>query len=171
MARHYIRCKLYAHGNSDHFPVELGDYVWYVFACRTLRKNHQDLSSMTDIIYACQDKIDDLKVGVRSTAILFGTYIRPLLAGFGILFVSALAYAGYLNSQGAGFYVVSLGGTALHLVWQYRTVDLDNPASCKREHDAFDPEPELIIDVSLQSTSFATVNWDGSCGLALSSTI
>jgi 4-hydroxybenzoate polyprenyltransferase len=76
---------------------------------------------------------DDLKCGVRSTAILFGDWIRPLLTAFGLTFVSSLAYAGYLNQQGQAFYLISIGGTVLHLIWQYLTVDLEDPASCKRE--------------------------------------
>jgi 4-hydroxybenzoate polyprenyltransferase len=70
---------------------------------------------------------------VRSTAILFGDYTRPLLTAFGITFFTALAYAGYLNKQGPAFYLIAVGGTAAHLVWQHQTVDLENPASCKRQ--------------------------------------
>jgi 4-hydroxybenzoate polyprenyltransferase len=70
---------------------------------------------------------------VRSTAILFGTWIRPLLVTFGVAFASTLAYAGRLNDQGPAFYIIAVGGTIAHLVWQYATVDLDSPMSCKRE--------------------------------------
>ncbi|KIM41215.1 hypothetical protein M413DRAFT_410751 [Hebeloma cylindrosporum] len=83
-----------------------------------------------DTIYACQDIRDDMKVGVRSTAILFGTWIRPLLVGCGITFLAMLAAAGYLKTQGPAYFLVSVGGTLVHLVWQYRTVDLANPRSC-----------------------------------------
>ncbi|KAL0573566.1 hypothetical protein V5O48_007526 [Marasmius crinis-equi] len=83
-----------------------------------------------DTIYACQDIEDDVKMGVRSTAILFGTWIRPLLIGCGITFTIMLSCAGVLNDQGLPFFVISVGGTAAHLVWQYRTVDLAVPASC-----------------------------------------
>jgi 4-hydroxybenzoate polyprenyltransferase len=70
--------------------------------------------------------VDDLKVGVRSTAILFGSYIRVLLTGFGAVYAIALAYAGHLNGQGPLFHAVSVGGTIAHLIWQYFTVDLDS---------------------------------------------
>ncbi|KAJ6535603.1 UbiA prenyltransferase family-domain-containing protein [Mycena capillaripes] len=83
-----------------------------------------------DTIYACQDIRDDVKMGVRSTAILFGTWIRPLLIAYGITFMSMLAVAGVLNGQGAPYFLVSVGGTLLHLVWQFLTVDLDVPKSC-----------------------------------------
>ncbi|KAF9254778.1 UbiA prenyltransferase [Marasmius fiardii PR-910] len=83
-----------------------------------------------DTVYACQDIEDDVKMGVRSTAILFGTWIRPLLIACGITFVVMLSCAGVLNDQGIPFFVISVGGTVVHLVWQYRTVDLGVPASC-----------------------------------------
>ncbi|KAF7371214.1 4-hydroxybenzoate polyprenyltransferase, mitochondrial [Mycena sanguinolenta] len=83
-----------------------------------------------DTIYACQDIRDDIKVGVRSTAILFGSWIRPLLLLIGIAFVSLLAVAGALNGQGIAFFTVSIGGTIIHLAWQFHTVDLDIPESC-----------------------------------------
>jgi 4-hydroxybenzoate polyprenyltransferase len=83
-----------------------------------------------DTIYACQDKVDDIKTGVRSTAILFGSWIEPLLTLCGILFLAMLVLAGFANQQGVLYFVVSVGGTALHLIWQFTTVDLDVPSSC-----------------------------------------
>ncbi|KAK7055820.1 mitochondrial 4-hydroxybenzoate polyprenyltransferase [Favolaschia claudopus] len=83
-----------------------------------------------DTIYACQDIRDDVKMDVRSTAILFGSWIRPLLISCGIVFVSMLAVAGVLNNQGIPYFTISVGGTFVHLFWQSRTVDLDVPKSC-----------------------------------------
>ncbi|KJA23750.1 hypothetical protein HYPSUDRAFT_137304 [Hypholoma sublateritium FD-334 SS-4] len=83
-----------------------------------------------DTIYACQDIEDDVKVGVRSTAILFGTWIRPLLIGCGLAFLTMLLISGILNGQGTVYFVVSVGGTSCHLLWQYKTVDLRSPQSC-----------------------------------------
>ncbi|KAJ6621038.1 UbiA prenyltransferase family-domain-containing protein [Mycena sp. CBHHK59/15] len=83
-----------------------------------------------DTIYACQDIKDDVKMGVHSTAILFGTCIRPLLIGCALTFAAMLAGAGVLNGQGISYFVISVGGTATHLVWQFSTIDLDVPNSC-----------------------------------------
>ncbi|KAJ7144525.1 UbiA prenyltransferase family [Mycena epipterygia] len=83
-----------------------------------------------DTIYACQDIKDDVKMGVRSTAILFGSWIRSLLILCACIFVLTLALAGRLNGHGLSYFVVSVGGTAVHLVWQFLTVDLDVPKSC-----------------------------------------
>jgi 4-hydroxybenzoate polyprenyltransferase len=76
---------------------------------------------------------DDVKVGVRSTAILFGSWILPLLIMCGITFVAMLGVAGYLNGQGYAYFVLAVGGTAAHIVWQFMTVDLESPRSCWRE--------------------------------------
>lgn len=72
-------------------------------------------------------------MGVRSTAILFGNWIRPLLMLCGAGFVSMLGFAGYLNNQGRAYFILSVGGTALHVIWQFLTVDLEVPASCWSE--------------------------------------
>ncbi|KAI0065687.1 UbiA prenyltransferase [Artomyces pyxidatus] len=83
-----------------------------------------------DTIYACQDKRDDIKAGVKSTALLFGKHIRAVLSGFAALFVGALAAAGYLNHNGLPFYALGVGGAAVYLTRQLNTVDLDNVKSC-----------------------------------------
>jgi 4-hydroxybenzoate polyprenyltransferase len=90
-------------------------------------------SHLLDTIYACQDIKDDVKVGVRSTAILFGSWILPLLISCAVVFVAMLAAAGCLNAQGYPYFLISVGGTAAHLVWQFMTVDLEVPSSCWRE--------------------------------------
>ena len=83
-----------------------------------------------DTIYACQDRKDDVKVGVKSTAVMLGDFVRPFTFSCAVLFVATLAYAGMLNEQTPYFFYVTVGGTSLHLIWQYITVDLDSPDSC-----------------------------------------
>lgn len=87
---------------------------------------------MYDTIYAHQDKLDDVKVAVKSTAILFGSATLPIISGFSAGFVGLLAYSGWLAGCSAPFYAVSVGGAVAHLTWQIRTVDLDSRASCWR---------------------------------------
>ncbi|CAI0415523.1 unnamed protein product [Linum tenue] len=48
-----------------------------------------------DTIYAHQDKEDDLKVGVKSTALRFGDSTKLWITGFGIACVSSLAVSGF----------------------------------------------------------------------------
>jgi 4-hydroxybenzoate polyprenyltransferase len=83
-----------------------------------------------DTIYAHQDKKDDIKIGVKSTALRFGERTPEYLAAFSTGMVSMLALAGYMNDQGPLFYALSVGGAAAHLAWQLKTVDYENPVDC-----------------------------------------
>ncbi|KAH9930233.1 UbiA prenyltransferase family-domain-containing protein [Fomitopsis serialis] len=74
-----------------------------------------------DTIYASSDKKYDKLIGVRSCALLFGDYVRPILSLFCTGFVACLAYAGYVNRQGPLYYVFTVGSTALGLLWQLVT--------------------------------------------------
>ncbi|KIJ05980.1 hypothetical protein PAXINDRAFT_121913 [Paxillus involutus ATCC 200175] len=83
-----------------------------------------------DTIYASQDKDDDAKTGIGSTAVVFGRWVRQTLSLFALIFVVFLAYAGVTNHQSVVYFVVSVGGAGLHLFWQLATVDFDEPADC-----------------------------------------
>lgn len=84
-----------------------------------------------DTIYAHQDVQDDVHAGVKSTALLLGQeYTKPALTAFSTGFLGLLAYAGYANDAGLGFYGVSCAGAAAHLAWQIYKVDLESRASC-----------------------------------------
>ncbi|KAF9327422.1 Para-hydroxybenzoate--polyprenyltransferase, mitochondrial precursor (PHB:polyprenyltransferase) [Linnemannia elongata] len=83
-----------------------------------------------DTIYAHQDKKDDVKIGVKSTALRFGEKTPEFLAAFSTGMVSMLALAGYMNDQGPLFYALSVGGAAAHLAWQLKTVNYENPVDC-----------------------------------------
>ncbi|XP_073102742.1 4-hydroxybenzoate polyprenyltransferase, mitochondrial isoform X2 [Elaeis guineensis] len=48
-----------------------------------------------DTIYAHQDKEDDLKVGVKSTALRFGSLTKTWISGFGAACIGSLALSGY----------------------------------------------------------------------------
>ena len=82
-----------------------------------------------DTIYAHQDKEDDALIGVRSTARLFGTRTRPMLAlfygGATALFAAAMWTAGL-----GGLAYLGLAGGALHLAWQVAVIDIDDPDNC-----------------------------------------
>ncbi|KAJ7068137.1 4-hydroxybenzoate polyprenyl transferase [Mycena amicta] len=82
-----------------------------------------------DSIYAHQDKRDDVGAGIRSTALLFGENTQPILTLLSTTSMSLVAYAGYLNAQGAPFFVgVSLAAVQLGRVI-YRT-DYESRESC-----------------------------------------
>src|SRR5581483_5091340 len=80
-------------------------------------------------IYAHQDRDDDALIGIKSTALLFGERTKPLISVFYSAAVVLLAAAGW--SAGAGL-VFGLGllAFALHLAWQVRRLDIDDPANC-----------------------------------------
>eukprot|EP00842_Homolaphlyctis_polyrhiza_P006016 jgi/Hompol1/6415/HPOL_004039-RA len=78
-----------------------------------------------DTIYALQDKQDDITAGVKSTALRFGDRVKEWISMFAAASVGLLALAGWLNGQGPVFYVVSVGGAAVHYAWQILTL---NPA-------------------------------------------
>eukprot|EP01135_Chromosphaera_perkinsii_P011807 Nk52_evm1s2503 gene=Nk52_evmTU1s2503 len=82
-----------------------------------------------DTIYAHQDKVDDKKVGMKSTALLFGDKSKMCFSGFSALTIGSLALSGIAAEQTYPFYsALALG--AGHLAWQIKTVDLNNPADC-----------------------------------------
>ena len=53
-----------------------------------------------DTIYAHQDKTDDTKVGVKSTALRFGDDTRWWLTGFSTAYVTGMSLAGYNAALG-----------------------------------------------------------------------
>ncbi|PUZ61134.1 hypothetical protein GQ55_4G249700 [Panicum hallii var. hallii] len=85
-----------------------------------------------DTIYSHQDKKDDFKAGVKSTAITFGDNTKYWLSGFGVACISSLALTGY-NAHLAWPYYPFLAAAAGHLAWQVSTVDLPNKSDCHRK--------------------------------------
>jgi 4-hydroxybenzoate polyprenyltransferase len=82
-----------------------------------------------DTIYAHQDKDDDERIGLKSTALLFGRRTRPWLFLFYAAFLALLALAGGLAGLAWPFFAV-LVPAALHLCWQAARVDIDAPRDC-----------------------------------------
>lgn len=84
-----------------------------------------------DTIYAHQDKTDDVRVGIRSTALLFGEHTRSVLTAFSASSMSCIALAGYLNAQGAPFFI-GTGLAAAQLARIIHRTNFDDRASCGR---------------------------------------
>lgn len=76
-----------------------------------------------------QDKADDVKAGIRSTALTFGPRTKAYCAGFGAASTALLAAAGAATGAGPAYYA-GVAACAAHLGWQVGTVDLDSPADC-----------------------------------------
>ncbi|KAL6911221.1 hypothetical protein ACP4OV_000026 [Aristida adscensionis] len=85
-----------------------------------------------DTIYAHQDKEDDLKVGVKSTALRFGDLTKNWISGFGAACIGSLALSGYNADLGWPYYPF-LTAAAAQLAWQISTVDLSNRTDCNRK--------------------------------------
>lgn len=86
-----------------------------------------------DTIYAHQDKEDDVLIGVRSTALLFGANTGRWLAGFLVLAVVLILAAILIAVDGAparAAALAGLAGFALHLGWQIRNLRIDDHARC-----------------------------------------
>lgn len=84
-----------------------------------------------DTIYAHQDTEDDVLVGIKSTALLFGDKTKPALTIFYSAAVVLIGIALWL--AGAGWpAVLGLAAFAAHLAWQVRRLDISDSALCLR---------------------------------------
>nr|XP_055056735.1 4-hydroxybenzoate polyprenyltransferase, mitochondrial [Misgurnus anguillicaudatus] len=82
-----------------------------------------------DTIYAHQDKDDDFKVGVKSTALRFGQDTKLWLSGFSVAMSSGLILAGVNADQTLPYYC-TLSAVTAHLAYQIYTVDINKPEDC-----------------------------------------
>jgi 4-hydroxybenzoate polyprenyltransferase len=82
-----------------------------------------------DTIYAHQDREDDLLIGIKSTALLFGERTPSMLAGFYACAVALIAAAGFMAGGGMIF-AAGLVAFGAHLAWQVTRLDIDDPAHC-----------------------------------------
>jgi 4-hydroxybenzoate polyprenyltransferase len=82
-----------------------------------------------DTIYAHQDRDDDLLIGIKSTALLFGERTPTMLATFYAGAIVLIAAAGFMAGGGIIF-TIGIIGFAAHLAWQVSRLDIDDPAHC-----------------------------------------
>lgn len=105
-----------AHGSCDWsivLPLYAGGVAWTL---------------VYDTLYAHQDKKDDMKIGIRSTALLFGDNTKPVLNFFSVAAIAGFGTAGYMAGLEWPFFV-GLAGGAAHLTWQVNTANLDDPVN------------------------------------------
>jgi 4-hydroxybenzoate polyprenyltransferase len=84
-----------------------------------------------DTMYAMVDREDDLKLGVRSTAILFGDADRPMIALLQALVLVALVLVGRQAGLGPWYHAALAAAGALSL-WQQYLIRERQPADCFR---------------------------------------
>ncbi|KAF3809048.1 4-hydroxybenzoate polyprenyltransferase [Colletotrichum gloeosporioides] len=85
-----------------------------------------------DTIYAHQDIVDDLKVGVKSTAILIQGFAKPALWSMFLSMIGCLIASGYYGGMGLPYYGLVVGGCVVSVGSMIARVDLADPASCWR---------------------------------------
>ena len=82
-----------------------------------------------DTIYAHQDREDDGLLGVKSTALRFGSATKPWLTVLYSLAWLAITASGLM--AGAGFaFLLGMAGAAVELGWQVVTLDMDDAENC-----------------------------------------
>ncbi len=82
-----------------------------------------------DTIYAHQDKEDDARIGVKSSALALGGRTRPFLfAAYGAATL-LWGISGATAGLGAAFYL-ALAAAAVQLLWQAARVDTEDAADC-----------------------------------------
>lgn len=78
------------------------------------------------------DKKDDIRVGIKSTAVLFDSSARQILAGFAFVFVAALYICGLNLGASTLYYILAVGAPVMYFAWQLLTVDFESNASCSK---------------------------------------
>lgn len=85
-----------------------------------------------DTLYAHQDKKDDAKLGLKSTALTFGEDgTKPILTALSLAAWGGWVLAGYNCGFGgmldAPYYYTGVSAAAAHLLWQVQSADLNDP--------------------------------------------
>lgn len=80
-----------------------------------------------DTIYALQDKEDDLKIGIKSSALAVGARVKPFLALMAALMILCLLLLGAL-SYFPPVYYIGIAGAGFGLIYQLWTLKTASPA-------------------------------------------
>ena len=84
-----------------------------------------------DTQYAMVDRDDDVKIGIKSTAILFGRYDTLIIGILQVVVMGLMATVGWLNGLGAAFYVSILVAGGL-FVYQQKLIAGREREACFR---------------------------------------
>jgi 4-hydroxybenzoate polyprenyltransferase len=88
-------------------------------------------ASIYDTIYAMVDREDDLRIGVKSSAILFADMDRLLIGVMQVMMLAALVLVGRNMHFGSWYYAGTLAATVL-FVWQQWLIRRREPGGCLR---------------------------------------
>ena len=87
--------------------------AWLLFVATVL------WATVYDTMYGMVDRDDDIKIGVKSTAVLFGEADRMIIAIIQLLFIAALLLVGQAAALGGYYYFGVLLAAALSIYQQY----------------------------------------------------
>lgn len=107
---------------TDQFPPPV---AWLLFIATIL------WATAYDTMYAMADREDDIFIGVKSTAILFGESDRLIVGIIQILLFSSLILVGHHANLGV-YYYLGLGIAASLAIYQHRLIAHREPAKCFR---------------------------------------
>lgn len=84
-----------------------------------------------DTLYAMVDRDDDVKIGIKSTAILFGRHDKLIVGILQVLVLVLMAAVGWLNGLGWPFYA-SIAVAGALFVWQQKMIVHRDRDACFR---------------------------------------
>ncbi len=84
-----------------------------------------------ETVYQHQDKVDDVKIGMKSLAILCGKFTIPICSATTLGFAALMSWAGYLNGQGIAYYI-AVALSAFILLKELLVTDIDSPRQCMK---------------------------------------
>jgi len=102
---------------------QISELAWLVFGTAMI------WAVIYDTFYAMVDREDDKKIGVKSTAILFGDVDLFVIAGLQLLMLLALLMIGYRAELGFWYYL-SVGVAAALMAWHQWLARDRQPAGC-----------------------------------------
>lgn len=79
-----------------------------------------------------QDKVDDLIVGIKSTALRFGDNTKAWLTAFSSAMMGGLLTSGYICDQTWPYYA-AVGLVGAHLAQQITSLKINDPSDCARK--------------------------------------
>lgn len=97
--------------------------AWVMFAATLL------WALIYDTQYAMVDREDDLKIGVKSTAILFGRYDLPIIGALQLMLLGLLTLTGMMTDRGWVYYLGLLAGAGF-FVYQLFISRKREPKAC-----------------------------------------
>ena len=102
---------------------ELTPVTWLLFFATVL------WATAYDTMYAMADRADDLKIGVKSTAILFGPLDKKIIGVIQTMLILNLILIGQ-RAELSGFYYAGVTGAATLAIWQQHLIKDRDPALC-----------------------------------------